>query len=121
MSMETNHALNGDGPSRLQSPRLVAAVAELGSLKIGMASRPCLWRWLTPVWLVALAAHAADGRTPPSKLEFNRDIRPILSENCFRCHGPDKNQRKAKLRLDVREVALEKEAFVPGKPDESEL
>ena len=55
------------------------------------------------------------------KLEFNRHIRPILSENCFPCHGPDKNQRKAKLRLDDREVALAKEAFKPGKPDESEL
>ncbi len=55
------------------------------------------------------------------KLEFNRDIRPILSENCFSCHGPDKNQRKAKLRLDVREVALEKKAFAPGRPEASEL
>jgi hypothetical protein len=54
-------------------------------------------------------------------LEYNRDVRPILSDNCFRCHGPDKGQRKAKLRLDQREVALEREAFVPGKPDESEL
>ncbi|HEY0548772.1 MAG TPA: PSD1 and planctomycete cytochrome C domain-containing protein [Verrucomicrobiae bacterium] len=54
-------------------------------------------------------------------LSFNRDVRPILSDNCFRCHGSDKNARKAKLRLDVRDVAIEKEAFVPGKPDESEL
>ncbi len=55
------------------------------------------------------------------QLRFNRDVRPILSENCFRCHGPDKNQRKAKLRLDVSDVALERKAIVPGKPDESEL
>ncbi|HKS38920.1 MAG TPA: PSD1 and planctomycete cytochrome C domain-containing protein [Verrucomicrobiae bacterium] len=55
------------------------------------------------------------------RLQFNRDIRPILSDTCSACHGPDKNQRKAKLRLDVRENAIEKGAIVPGKPDESEL
>src|SRR6476469_9327066 len=54
-------------------------------------------------------------------LRYNHDIRPILSENCFRCHGPDKNQRKKGLRLDIREQALEKKAFVPGKPDDSKL
>ncbi len=54
-------------------------------------------------------------------LEFNRDIRPILSENCFQCHGPDKNKRKGKIRLDVREVVVEKKAIVPGKPEESKL
>src|SRR5262245_25628046 len=54
-------------------------------------------------------------------VSFNRDVRPILSENCYACHGPDKNQRKAKLRLDVREVAIEREAIVPGKPEESKL
>ena len=53
-------------------------------------------------------------------ITFNRDIRPILSENCFQCHGPDKNRRKADLRLDVREVAVEALAIVPGKPDESD-
>src|SRR5881296_2322543 len=57
----------------------------------------------------------------PREIHFNRDVRPILSENCYACHGPDKNQRKAKLRLDVREVALEREAIVPGKPAESKL
>src|SRR2546428_10174581 len=56
-----------------------------------------------------------------NQIQFNRDVRPILSENCYACHGPDKNQRKAKLRLDVREVALEREAIVPGKPDKSKL
>jgi hypothetical protein len=66
--------------------------------------------------LLAVApAHAEDN------LRFNRDIRPILVDNCFACHGPDKNQRQADLRLDVREVALELAAIVPGKPDESEL
>src|SRR5882724_9009928 len=57
----------------------------------------------------------------PGRIEFNRDIRPIITENCYACHGPDKNQRKAKLRLDVREIALERGAIVPGKPAESKL
>lgn len=55
------------------------------------------------------------------KLRFNRDVRPILSEHCYACHGPDKNQRKADLRLDDRAAAVESKAFVPGKPDESAL
>ena len=64
-----------------------------------------------------MSAGAAE--TPP--LDYNEAIRPILSENCFYCHGPDANKRKAKLRLDVRAEALAKKAFVPGKPAESEL
>ena len=52
---------------------------------------------------------------------YNRDIRPILAENCFACHGPDSAARKAELRLDRREAAVEMEAIVPGKPDDSEL
>src|SRR6266550_7723724 len=64
---------------------------------------------------------ALSSTAPASTWQFNRDIRPILAENCFACHGPDKNQRKAKLRLDLRDVAIEREAIVPGKPEQSKL
>ncbi len=63
------------------------------------------------------STHAA---TPPAALSFNRDIRPILSENCFHCHGPDKNHREANLRLDDRDAAIADFAWVPGSPDTSE-
>lgn len=58
-------------------------------------------------------------------ISFNRDVRPILSDKCFHCHGPDEKERKGGLRLDVREAALKGgesgPAFEPGKPDKSEL
>jgi hypothetical protein len=65
--------------------------------------------------LGAQTSQAADA------LEYNRDVRPILAENCFACHGPDSAARKADLRLDQREAAIESGAIAPGNPDESEL
>jgi hypothetical protein len=53
------------------------------------------------------------------KVDFGRDIRPILSNHCFKCHGPA--VQKSKLRLDDREAAIKKGAIAPGKPGESEL
>jgi hypothetical protein len=59
--------------------------------------------------------------TAAEKLQYNRDVRPILADTCFRCHGPDGAARKADLRVDQREAAIQSHAIVPGKPDESEL
>ena len=59
--------------------------------------------------------------TAAEPVDFNRDVRPILSDKCFACHGPDANHREADLRLDVGESAIETGAVVPGKPNESLL
>jgi Protein of unknown function (DUF1553)/Protein of unknown function (DUF1549)/Concanavalin A-like lectin/glucanases superfamily/Planctomycete cytochrome C len=69
------------------------------------------------VTICSTAAFAAADDAP----QYNRDVRSILSENCFRCHGPDSAARKADLRLDQRDVAIQVGAFEPGKPESSEL
>ncbi|HRQ88187.1 MAG TPA: DUF1549 domain-containing protein, partial [Bacteroidia bacterium] len=56
-----------------------------------------------------------------AKLDFNRDIRPILSDKCFHCHGPDEKTLEGGLRLDRRDAAVKAEAIVPGQPELSEV
>src|SRR5262249_9012119 len=69
--------------------------------------------------IAIISAFAA--RADADDIQFNRDIRPILSETCFRCHGPDSAARKADLRFDRREVAVKIGAIVPGQPNKSEM
>ncbi len=68
---------------------------------------------------------SADAARAAEKVSFNRDIRPILSDICFKCHGPDVSKIKGGLRLDNKESAMKGgdsgPAIVPGKPDASEV
>ncbi len=82
-----------------------------------------LLRAASPLVLIALLAGVAPARDPRPAVDFGRDILPILSDNCFRCHGPDAKARKAGLRLDTPEGALRKAdpVIVPGQSAASEL
>ncbi len=70
------------------------------------------------MWLLLLGMSAP---VCGDQVEYNRDIRPILTETCFSCHGPDSASRKADLRLDQRDAAVSAGALVPGSPDNSEV
>ncbi len=75
----------------------------------------CSWMIACVVSLAQVTIDAAE------RVDFNRDVRPILANNCYACHGPDANQRQAELRLDRREDALSAKSFVPGDSAASEI
>jgi hypothetical protein len=107
-----------NAPECGQSPPYAEDHGQASTLAHATRSAFCLT--VIALFLVAFNTQAAD------KVDFNREVRPILAGKCFQCHGHDEAARKAKLRLDVRDVAikpLEKGeiAIVPGKADHSEL
>ena len=71
------------------------------------------------------AVHAEESESTQAAVDYNLDVRPILADNCFACHGPDAKTREANLRLDTKAGAFSEPSgypvIVPGKPEESEL
>jgi len=85
-----------------------------------------MMRQLLCLIAVCTAAVGTLSAAEPDRPTFNRDIRPIMSDTCFRCHGPDRIARKADMRLDIREEATRptrsgRTPIVPGAPDRSEI
>src|SRR5947209_6811929 len=86
-----------------------------------MHARTVRYSWTVTLLVTLSPCHLVTLSSAAGELEYNRDIRPILAENCFTCHGPDSAARKADLRLDRRDEAIKAGAIVPGSPEKSGL
>lgn len=89
------------------------------TLNLALGNIPYRLVTLLVCWIIIFVSTATAQQPDLSVIDFARDIQPILSENCYYCHGPDPNQRQAGLRLDVEEDALA--TIEVGEPEDSEL
>ena len=90
------------------------------------ATRTRLWLWALVASLFATLCAKTDAATLPARVDFNYHVKPLLSDRCFLCHGPDEKARKGKLRLDTKEGAFKaladgKFIIKPGDAANSEL
>src|SRR5687767_13780656 len=81
----------------------------------GTSAATVICAGLTCAWAGGTAARGQEKQAAPAPISFNRDIQPILSNNCFACHGPDENKRETKFHFDTKEGAFLKPGWIePG-------
>ena len=109
---------------------LFNSTAQCFAVAVRTAHRACARRFvrganndkgIAVAWTVLVIVSCGRLSVADDQVSFNRDVRPILSDKCFFCHGPDAAKREAELRLDVRDVAVAAGAINPESPNESEL
>src|SRR5713226_3753267 len=108
-------------PTQRQQVRYVGAAWQARP-----ALEPLMNKSLLPMTLALACLTWSTALVHSQSIDFSREVRPIFSRHCFKCHGPDEKARKGKLRLDLPETALRggksgQPAIVPAKPQESEV